>query len=285
MNTWSDPVAAKPQSALAARLRPVALAGNLLYFLFVLHNGLEERFRGTRVEQVAGIGALFLFTLNLVLISRRPAWRFPGRRPSRTHIKNTDAMIRRNFLTHAAAALVITLLCGLIYVTVQQNYRMSANDPQLQQARDMARQLGSGRSLQSLVPSDSVDLRESLGLFRGIYDSGGKPIACNGYLEGKPAPIPAGVFTRAGSQGEDAVTWQPRRGIRMALVVEAARLPGTGFAVAGRSLAEVERRIDNLGWMVFLVWLACLILIGLHGFLTHRRQEDSRPGSPVARPS
>ena len=42
---------------------------------------------------------------------------------------------------------VITLLCGIIYIVAQQNFRMSANDPQYQMAEDAINALNNGAGL------------------------------------------------------------------------------------------------------------------------------------------
>ena len=71
-------------------------------------------------------------------------------------------------------AAVITLFCGLIYATVQQSYRMDANDPQIQMAEDTARALESGQPASSLVPSGKVDIAQSLAPYLIIYDTNGQ---------------------------------------------------------------------------------------------------------------
>ena len=44
----------------------------------------------------------------------------------------------RVFLKWLPLGVAVTLVCALIYATVQQNYRQSANDPQIQMAEDAA---------------------------------------------------------------------------------------------------------------------------------------------------
>ena len=46
--------------------------------------------------------------------------------------------IFKNWIAYAA---IITLLSGIIYIVVQQNYRMNANDPQFQMIEDAANAL------------------------------------------------------------------------------------------------------------------------------------------------
>lgn len=63
-----------------------------------------------------------------------------------------------------AAAIVV--MSGLIYVAVQQNYRMSANDPQIQVAEDIAAAIDQGTPPDSIVsPNPTVDLSSTLATF------------------------------------------------------------------------------------------------------------------------
>ena len=48
-------------------------------------------------------------------------------------------------MSHFAALMIVTVLCGLIYVTVQQSHRTVANDPQLQIALDLKNAIETNR--------------------------------------------------------------------------------------------------------------------------------------------
>jgi hypothetical protein len=72
--------------------------------------------------------------------------------------------------------------------------------------------------------------------------------------------IPKGVFDYTRAHGEDRVTLMPEPGVRSAAVlVSVAGGPG-GFVLAGRSLREVEKRIDQLTQMVGAAWLASMLV-------------------------
>lgn len=53
-------------------------------------------------------------------------------------------------------SIVMTIVCGLLYLTLQQNIRMSANDPQVQLAEDAASALQNGQSAQAVLPVESI---------------------------------------------------------------------------------------------------------------------------------
>ncbi len=51
-------------------LRYAAIAGDVVFILWVLRNGLEQGFRGTPVEIASSIGLVVLLILNAALLAR-----------------------------------------------------------------------------------------------------------------------------------------------------------------------------------------------------------------------
>ena len=171
---------------------------------------------------------------------------------------NVVLQILRQWLPLAAA---LTLLCGIIYATVQQTYRSNANDPQIQMAQDAVYALNNGRSPESLVRSTPVEISRGLTPYLIIYDEKGNTLASDGVLDGKIPGMPNGVLEYSKDHGSDIVTWQPRSGVRSALVIQPFSGSINGFVVAGRSLRVVEDRESNLVTMIGLGW--ALSLAGL----------------------
>ena len=173
-----------------------------------------------------------------------------------------------------APALVLTVACGLAYGEAQQVLRSTANDPQEQLAGDGARALDSGAPPASLVAPGSaaasaagpgtVDVVTGLAPFLAVYDGSGAVLATNGSLDGAAPVPPAGVLASARSSGRDAVTWQPRAGVRIAAVVVGWR---GGTVLAGRSLRLTEEREDHalviavLAWLVGMAGLVVAVLV------------------------
>jgi len=54
-------------------LRYMALAGNAVFFLWIIINGINEGFKGTPVEKVSYIVLLALLVVNFTLIYKRPS--------------------------------------------------------------------------------------------------------------------------------------------------------------------------------------------------------------------
>ena len=165
-------------------------------------------------------------------------------------------------------AATVTFLCGVMYLLVQQTYRSNANDPQIQMAEDAAFDLSRGIDPKSLVSNSPVEISRSLKPFIIIYDDHDNGVAADGLLDQKIPMLPTGVLAYARDHAEDAVTWQPRSGVRSALVIEyVPKGSFQGFVVAGRSLREVENRESMLikqiafGWIVSLGLLLIVVII------------------------
>ena len=201
-------------------------------------------------------------------------------------------VFRAAFLQWFPLAVAVTGLCLLIYVTVQQNYRQSLNDPQVQIAEAIGRELdtlddSSNASLLAIekrIGSEHVDIARDLVPWSGIYlysagDESAGTTATSGILNDGPAILPSSVFeTQTWSKKwrlengrlETRFTWQPELGVRQALVVVQFKTPSgiEGFAVAGRNMREVENRIDGLTQMIGLGWLVILMAIFFAQFIS-----------------
>ena len=176
-------------------------------------------------------------------------------------------MKRSLLVTHLAAAIIVSGILLAMYATVQQVHRTAANDPQLQLARDISARINTN-NIAHLLPDDTIDIGKSLGTFVTLYDKNGEPIGSTGMLDGKFPEIPKGVFEHAKLNTENDVTWQPRPGVRMAMVIESVPASSqVGYVAVGRSLQEVEVRESNLLKMIGMVWIACMVVIVMHYFI------------------
>ncbi len=196
-------------------------------------------------------------------------------------LKEHFAMLRDTMTRPALAfnALVLagisTVLALFLYAIPQTVLRQGANDPQLQLAGDLAARLEEGTAPVEAIPTGKVDMARSLSPFVIVYDDQGRPIASQAELNGKAPAPPMGVFDFVRQHGEERLSWQPvlgnTRGVRVAAVVERVEhlsTGGAGFVLAGRSLKQVEARIEDVEHMAGLAWLAMLglILAGAVGF-------------------
>jgi hypothetical protein len=155
-------------------------------------------------------------------------------------------------------AVVVSAVCALAYVTVQQALRQGANDPQIQMAEDTAAALNGGAAVVAVLPTDLVEFSSSLAPFVVVYDTDGKPLAGSGVLDGKLPDYPVGALQAVRQGGENRVSWQPQGDVRVASVVVPYK---DGFVMAGRSLREVEKREDSIEIIAVAAWLMTLVAV------------------------
>ncbi|HEY5487712.1 MAG TPA: hypothetical protein VIK06_08700 [Candidatus Limnocylindrales bacterium] len=185
-------------------------------------------------------------------------------------------LIRRALAFFLPVAVLVTALCGLVYLEVQQDLRSGANDPQYQMATDAATRLDGGTAPSSVVDSTpGVDLATSLAPFVIVFDRNHSILATDATLDGgRPAP-PDGVLDAAGPSDPNLVTWQPRTGVRIATVAVAW---SGGTVVAGRSLRLVEDRETNAELIAGLAWIASLVALAAASLVAARLWPAPSPG-------
>ena len=186
-------------------------------------------------------------------------------------MKNKNNLFKDIFPFWLTMVVVITFLCGFIYVSVQQTLRQDANDPQIQVAEDLANQLS--RTARPPTLNAVIDLKKSLATFVIIFNIKGKPVSSTAYLDNQIPVPPLGVFQFAEKFNENRITWQPQNNVRLASVI----VPygnKLGFVLVGRSLREVEKRVDKITLFAAITWLGAifgsLIVLILNKFLIDR---------------
>ena len=202
-------------------------------------------------------------------------------------VKEHIAMLRDSILRPALVfnALVLagiaTGIALAFYAIPQHVLRSGLNDPQIQMATDLATTLerfgvDDGLRQGALLASGSganIDMARSLSPFLIVFNDAGQPLGSNAQLDGQTPAPPQGVFDHVRSHGEERVTWQPRRGVRIAAVIERVNGRQPGFVLAGRNMREVEARIGDVQTMAGLTWLGMigLIVIGTVAFGIYTR--------------
>ena len=195
------------------------------------------------------------------------------------------SLIVRILISWMPLAAAITIICALIYASVQQQYRQSLNDPQIQMAEDAAFDIDHrSTSWESIVPQGHqipvgsltpwIAITDREGHILTDYDDSGDTslehitaVATTLATEGGPVgylDIPKGVLDYARSKGQNRLTWQPDQlqqdfleyTVREAIVV--VPLKDGGYVIAGRNMREVEEREGRLTMMVFLAWVAAM---------------------------
>lgn len=159
----------------------------------------------------------------------------------------------------ALHVVLLAVVFGTMYIVFQQQGRIQANDMPELLATQAAKQLDAGLGLQS-IQMGATDLANKPVPFVVVYDKQGKAVAGSGYLNGQLAVMPAGVINHATSGQPHAVTWAPRRGIRIASVTVAAK---EYYVVGAQSLARTEARSTRLLQLIIVGYaLSLLVLVG-----------------------
>ncbi len=154
-------------------------------------------------------------------------------------------VLRRIVARWLPLAGVVVALAILNGVSAQQLLRGSADEPQVQLARDAARALAAGRDAQLPLGSAPVDVSTSLAPFIIVYDPTGTVTFSTARLNGNTPELPGGVLAEVSTRGEARFTWQPSPDARLAAVVVPIANGSTGYVLVGRSLVETEARIQQ----------------------------------------
>jgi hypothetical protein len=169
--------------------------------------------------------------------------------------------LKRALLSWFPAAFLATVFALTAYATVQQVYRSSANDPQIQMAEDAAAKLAGGAPVPAVVPAEAVDMAGSLAPYVIVFNENGAPVAASVRLNGRVPVLPPGVFAAARNVPEQRLTWQPTPGVRSAIVIRHYRGSSPGFVLVGRSLREAEQRIARLISIVTIMWAGAIAFL------------------------
>ena len=164
---------------------------------------------------------------------------------------------------------LVTVIMLLVYGTVQQTYRTGVDDPQVQMARTLASQLEAQQPLNDFRFNEPIDISRSMLPFVVLYDASGNALRSTGSLNGKLPQVPVSVFESLKDKTEHRFTWQPRAGVRMAMVIVKTNVGDVRFIAAARSMQETEERIEKMRFMVFIAWIISMVIIAIIALLGH----------------
>lgn len=176
----------------------------------------------------------------------------------------------RRILPWLIVLLMLLVVFTTVYSVVQQAQRRAANLPQIQLAQDTAAALDRG-DVPSVLVHGNVNINKSLAPFTIIYDKQGKPVAGSGQLDGKLPKVDIGVLANSKGKDYNAVTWEPKDGVRIASVsVEADKY----YVLSGRSLKEVEKNESHTLLIAASGFVITILLYGLIFVLNIRPTEN-----------
>ncbi|PIZ45805.1 hypothetical protein CO180_00190 [candidate division WWE3 bacterium CG_4_9_14_3_um_filter_41_6] len=155
-------------------------------------------------------------------------------------------------------AMLFTFSVGVSFAMVQQMYRQSANDPQVQIVEDLVFSYNEGQTPPTAdqVTQSTVDISRTLSEFVMLFDKDGKVVISTGALGADVPQLPAGVLEDVKANGESRITWEPQTDVRVATVIDHYQSgDNEGYVLAGRSLKEVEARTQEALVFAFSAWL------------------------------
>ncbi len=158
--------------------------------------------------------------------------------------------------------MTLTILFGTMYGLVQQQNRLTANDMPTMLATEAARLINGGLDASTVGNSSPQDISTTRVPFIIVYDKKGKSVGGSGYLDKKLAQIPLGVLQHATAIKPNAVTWQPKSGVRLATVTVATK---NNYVVGAQSLKATEDRDSTLLKLTALGYgLSLAVMVGYY---------------------
>ena len=149
---------------------------------------------------------------------------------------------------------VITFFWLGIYGVGKQVRRRDVNQPLIAMLNTAKEELSKGAEITSVIPKNKVKMETELEPFMIIFNERGEIATGSVELEGKTPKLPISILEVTKDKGINKITWQPKQGIRSAVVI----IPYPhGWILAGRSLRIVEA--DEIKWLelITILWVAC----------------------------
>lgn len=160
----------------------------------------------------------------------------------------------QRFMGWVAAAVIVTIVFGSVYLTLQHMGRQAVNDAPAAAAAAQVQNIGSDPAT-----GPRLELTKDSGTVVIVYGDDNRAVSTTVTLHGDVPNLPAGVLDTTRAAGADTVTWQPEPGLRMAVAIRQA---AGKVVVAGQSLTPFENRdkwtqlVLTAGWLTSMIVLA-----------------------------
>jgi hypothetical protein len=165
---------------------------------------------------------------------------------------------------------LVSLFSGLVFIATQQSLRLSANDPQVQITQDILNSLSQGADPKQLSVT-TVDMANTTSAFVIIYDNNQKAVGTTVELDKKTPVPPSQAFEKTKNNNENRFTWEAKKGLRQATVMVKYK---DGYVLAGKSLGEIENRINVILRIVGIAWIVGIAATTLAFLFTRTRKQD-----------
>lgn len=180
--------------------------------------------------------------------------------------------MKKVFLMWIPFVLILSFFSFVVYIVVGQSVRSAANDTQAEVIEHVLREVYADPHLDlTRLLGPVIDIKENLAPFVIVFNNGGVPVASSAVLNGGTPVPPAGVFKYLLKHDDHRFTWQPEKGVRIAVVMRKLEGEPYGFILAGRSLREVERRKGEMGFLVVLSFVVGLGATFIYSYIVSRK--------------
>lgn len=181
-------------------------------------------------------------------------------------------MFSRRTAPWLLAGIMLTGMCLFVNLVGQSLYRHAVESRQVVLAEEISFAFEKNQFTEETLRSSFdvfrpsvtpiVDIQLSVSPWLQIYDGDGNILASSAVLEGVGTPkIPTSVLEWVQKNGEDRLSWEPKKGVRQAVVVTKFSGLKEGYVVVGKSLRETEKWILQLHLLTGGVWIGFMILL------------------------
>ena len=181
--------------------------------------------------------------------------------------------MRKKVILFLGIEVILVLILGVWFVSVQQKIRLSANDLPATIAATAKQNLEQGL-VDRVTTGKIINLRTDNDPFVIILNQDKKIIGTTALLDNSLISPPVGVMDAATKKGVNKITWAPEKKIREAIIVIPYK---DGYVIAGQSLKTFEDRIGKFQTVVGLILLVVTAL-NIIGFIVFgSRAKDNLP--------
>lgn len=162
-----------------------------------------------------------------------------------------------------AIFLTLVAIFSVVFVSIcyssRTALRQQANDPQVEVTDQVANIIRQGAPLDAIVSgAEQVELSQSDALFVMIFDKDKNLAGSSAVFNGQPLSVPSESFDLAKASGDYRFDWQVSETKKIAAVMKA--VDDSSYVLAGRSLAEFDRRAAVLSQPLWLGWGVSVLL-------------------------
>lgn len=175
------------------------------------------------------------------------------------HIKQLHNAMLLSLRAWLPLAVIITAVFLGIYFSSQYIVRSLAVEEQVKISADVMRYLNEGGNPMALNANAPVDIEKTLSPYIVFYTLDILPMTSSVTLDGERPILPFGVYAQVKERGEHRLTWQPKRGLRQAIVLNHLEGPTPGYLLVGKSLKESERTICGLWYILSVMWAITML--------------------------